>query len=115
MSIRKKKLSGLVYLLSALSCVLVVSSASPAFASGFGADTQNVMNMIRTIAMAGTAVGIAACGIKYMISSEQEASKALNQMLLLLGALVALFFLPAAIRLGRSIGDQFEWKPSNLS
>lgn len=115
MRIRKKKLSGLVYLLSALSCVLVVSSASPAFASGFGADTQNVMNMIRTIAMAGTAVGIAACGIKYMISSEQEASKALNQMLLLLGALVALFFLPAAIRLGRSIGDQFEWKPSNLS
>lgn len=115
MRIRKKKLSGLVYLLSALSCVLVVSSASPAFASGFGSDTQNVMNMIRTIAMAGTAVGIAACGIKYMISSEQEASKALNQMLLLLGALVALFFLPAAIRLGRSIGDQFEWKPSNLS
>ena len=115
MRIRKKKLSGLVYLLSALSCVLVVSSASPAFASGFGADTQNVMNMIRTIAMAGTAVGIAACGIKYMISSEQEASKALNQMLLLLGALVALFFLPAAIRLSRSIGDQFEWKPSNLS
>ena len=115
MRIRKKKLSGLVYLLSALSCVLVVSSASPAFASGFGADTQNVMNMIRTIAMAGTAVGIAACGIKYMISSEQEASKALNQMLLLLGALVAFFFLPAAIRLGRSIGDQFEWKPSNLS
>lgn len=115
MRIRKKKVSGLVYLLSALSCVLVVSSASPAFASGFGADTQNVMNMIRTIAMAGTAVGIAACGIKYMISSEQEASKALNQMLLLLGALVALFFLPAAIRLGRSIGDQFEWKPSNLS
>ena len=115
MRIRKKKLSGLVYLLSALSCVLVVSSASPAFASGFGVDTQNVMNMIRTIAMAGTAVGIAACGIKYMISSEQEASKALNQMLLLLGALVALFFLPAAIRLGRSIGDQFEWKPSNLS
>ena len=115
MRIRKKKLSGLVYLLSALSCVLVVSSAAPAFASGFGADTQNVMNMIRTIAMAGTAVGMAACGIKYMISSEQEASKALNQMLLLLGALVALFFLPAAIRLGRSIGDQFEWKPSNLS
>ena len=115
MRIRKKKLSGLVYSLSALSCVLVVSSASPAFASGFGADTQNVMNMIRVIAMAGTAVGIAACGIKYMISSEQEASKALNKMLLLLGALVALFFLPAAIRLGRSIGDQFEWKPSNLS
>lgn len=115
MRIRKKKVSGFVYLLSALSCVLVVSSASPAFASGFGADTQNVMNMIRVIAMAGTAVGIAACGIKYMISSEQEASKALNQMLLLLGALVALFFLPAAIRLGRSIGDQLEWKPSNLS
>ena len=115
MRIRKKKLSGFVYLFSALSCVLVVSSASPAFASGFGADTQNVMNMIRVIAMAGTAVGIAACGIKYMISSEQEASKALNQMLLLLGALVALFLLPSVIRLGRSIGDQLAWKPSNLS
>lgn len=115
MRIRKKKLSGLVYLLSALSCVLVVSSASPAFASGFGADTQNVMNMIRVIAMAGTAVGIAACGIKYMLSSEQEANKALNQMLLLLGALVALLFLPSAIRLGREVTKNIGWDPHSLS
>lgn len=114
---RSKKLIAIKILFFIICCCFLVSIASPVLASGdyearwsaYGAKTGKIL---KTLAMAGGALGIAYCAIfEYMLGDESTASKGLNKILMIIGAEIAIFILPYIIDMVRSGNGMNAWTP----
>lgn len=113
----RKRFASKVLMFFIVCACLSIASASihTVFADGWGgAQLNDAFSIIQTVALAGGAVGIAYCGIQYMLGNEQESSKALSRGLLILGGVIAVYMLPIVVQWGKSIGQSLKWNPKSL-
>ncbi len=80
----------------------------------WSARTAEAGVILQTLALTGGAVGLAWCGIEYMLGSEDAARRVRAKALMLLAATAAVFALPYFIRLGREAGLRWQWSPGSL-
>lgn len=75
---------------------------------------KSIYGIFRVAATSFGAVGVAISAVQMVIGDEESASKALSRIVILLGAIAALWLLPAIISMGIELGRQFAWDPSKL-
>lgn len=94
--------------------IFATSQAEFAYASAWGGALVGVGNAIRVGGMAIGALGLAFCGIKYVMGNDSAASQALKLAFMIVIAMGILNVLPIVIQVGVSIGQSAAWDPSSL-
>lgn len=115
--VKSKNHSDALFFPAARRCFLVLVSLCPVYAADSGAWSGKVSvfcAVLQRIALTGGVVGLAWCAIEYMTGNSESAKKALSKAVIIIGAVIATYALPAMLRLGASIGRSLAWSPASL-
>lgn len=118
---KKIRLVSLITRTTCVVLVLCVLLCVQAFASGYTAsymrEVKNVYKTCLTIARVLAVVSVAGAGVKLLFANgekqayERTLESAKKQMIISVGALIALYLLPAFIEMGAEIGKGIEYHP----